>query len=76
MSRYDLPEYFAEIDDMPLTPGGKVLKRELLALIDTGRLEPELLRRLNLKRELSNSGCFPFAVYGMIVLQHPHAACA
>ena len=45
LSRYDLPEYFAEIDDMPLTPGGKVLKRELLALIDTGRLEPELLRR-------------------------------
>ena len=45
LSKYDLPEYFAEIDDMPLTPGGKVLKRELLALIDTGRLEPELLRR-------------------------------
>ena len=45
LSRYDLPEYFAEIDDMPLTPGGKVLKRELLALIDTGRLDPELLRR-------------------------------
>ena len=44
LSKYDLPEYFAEIDDMPLTPGGKVLKRELLALIDTGRLKPELLR--------------------------------
>ena len=45
LSKYDLPEYFAEIDGMPLTPGGKVLKRELLALIDTGRLDPELLRR-------------------------------
>ena len=45
LSKYDLPEYFAEIDDIPLTPGGKVLKRELLALIDTGRLVPELLRR-------------------------------
>ena len=41
LSKYDLPEYFVQIDDMPLTPGGKVLKRELLALIDTGRLNPD-----------------------------------
>ena len=45
LSKYDLPEYFAGIDHMPLTPGGKVLKRELLSFIDTGRLNPELLRR-------------------------------
>ena len=41
LSKYDLPEYFVQIDDMPLTPGGKVLKRELRALIDTGRLNPD-----------------------------------
>ncbi len=38
LSRYDLPEYLVEIDDMPLTPGGKVIKRDILALINTGRV--------------------------------------
>ena len=40
LSKYDLPEYYAEIDSMPLTPGGKVLKREVLDMIETGRLVP------------------------------------
>ena len=38
LSKYDLPEYLAETDCLPLTPGGKVLKRELLDMIETGRL--------------------------------------
>ena len=45
LSKYDLPEYFSEIDEMPLTPGGKLLKRELQALINSGRLNPLRLRR-------------------------------
>ena len=43
LSKYDLPEYFAEIDRMPLTPGGKVLKRKLLEMIEAGRLNPYTL---------------------------------
>lgn len=45
LSKYDLPEYFSELDEMPLTPGGKLLKRELQALINSGRLNPLRLRR-------------------------------
>ena len=45
LSKYDMPEYFAEVEDMPLTPGGKVMKRDLLALVDSGRLNPKPLRR-------------------------------
>ena len=45
LSKYDMPEYLVEIDNMPLTPGGKVIKRDLLALIGAGRLNPEPVGR-------------------------------
>ncbi len=41
LSKYDMPEYLVEIDDMPMTPGGKVIKRELLSLISAGRINPQ-----------------------------------
>ena len=41
LSKYDMPEYLVEIDDMPVTPGGKVIKRELLALVSAGRINPQ-----------------------------------
>ena len=44
LSKYDMPEYLVEIDDMPLTSSGKVIKRDLLALIDEGQLKPEPAR--------------------------------
>lgn len=45
LSKYDMPEYLAEIDDMPMTPGGKVSKRALLALMSVGRVNPQPVRR-------------------------------
>ena len=45
LSKYDMPEYLAEIDDMPMTPGGKVSKRDLLALMTAGRVNPQPVRR-------------------------------
>ena len=44
LSKYDMPEYLVEVDDMPMTSGGKVLKRALLDLVDSGRLKPEPVR--------------------------------
>ena len=44
LSKYDMPEYLVEIDDMPLTPGGKVSKRDLLALMSAGRVNPQPVR--------------------------------
>jgi acyl-CoA synthetase len=41
LSKFDMPEYFASVPSMPLGPTGKVLKREIVALIRDGRLVPE-----------------------------------
>lgn len=45
LSKYDMPEYLVETDDMPMTPGGKVIKRDLLALISAGRINPQPVGR-------------------------------
>jgi len=44
LSRYDMPEYFARVEAFPLTPSGKILKRELAAMARRGDLVPQSLR--------------------------------
>jgi acyl-CoA synthetase len=44
LSRFDMPEYFLQLDAMPLTSSGKILKRELVSRIKAGRLVPEPVR--------------------------------
>jgi acyl-CoA synthetase len=44
LSRYDMPEYFLQLDAFPLTASGKVLKRELADWARTGRLQPQSVR--------------------------------
>jgi acyl-CoA synthetase (AMP-forming)/AMP-acid ligase II len=44
LSRYDMPEYFLQLDEIPLTASGKILKRDLVALIQEGRLTPTPIR--------------------------------
>jgi acyl-CoA synthetase (AMP-forming)/AMP-acid ligase II len=44
LSRYDMPEYFMELERFPLTSSGKILKRELVAMARDGRLKPEPVR--------------------------------
>lgn len=39
LSKYDMPEYLAVVDDIPLLPSGKLDKRRLLELLDAGKLE-------------------------------------
>ena len=54
LSKYDMPEYFVRLDEFPLTASGKILKRELVEMVearraDAGRrsaLQPEGRRRL------------------------------
>lgn len=38
LSKYDMPEYFAEIESMPLTSNGKIAKPELRSLLRVGDL--------------------------------------
>jgi len=44
VSRYDMPEYFLQVEEIPLSANGKIVKRELLAPIEDGRLAPTPVR--------------------------------
>ena len=44
LSRFDMPEYFAAVSEIPLTSSGKILKRELVVWLADGRLKPEPVR--------------------------------
>jgi acyl-CoA synthetase len=44
LSKYDMPEWFLDIDAMPLTASGKILKRELVDMVARGELNPVAVR--------------------------------
>ncbi|SFI90483.1 class I adenylate-forming enzyme family protein [Albimonas pacifica] len=44
LSRYDMPEFFLQVPEIPLGPSGKMLKRALLPEIAAGRLAPQPIR--------------------------------
>ncbi|MEK7877845.1 MAG: class I adenylate-forming enzyme family protein, partial [Pseudomonadota bacterium] len=44
LSKYDMPEYFVAVDAFPLTPSGKILKRELVEWARSGRIRPRSVR--------------------------------
>lgn len=44
LSKYDMPEYFLEVDEIPLSASGKILKRALLPAIGAGELTPQAIR--------------------------------
>ncbi len=44
LSKFDMPEYFLALDSFPLTPSGKILKRELETQVAEAQLTPEPIR--------------------------------
>jgi acyl-CoA synthetase len=44
LSKFDMPEYYAVLTEFPLTASGKILKRELVQLVVSGRLQPQPVR--------------------------------
>jgi len=44
LSKFDMPEYFVALAEFPLTASGKILKRELVQWVQTGRLKPQSVR--------------------------------
>ena len=44
LSKHDMPEYYVELDAFPLTPSGKILKRQLMELVAGGTIKPEPIR--------------------------------
>lgn len=44
LSKYDMPEYYIELQSFPLTPSGKVLKRRLAEMVREGEIKPQSVR--------------------------------
>jgi acyl-CoA synthetase len=44
LSKYDMPEFVLELDRIPLTPSGKVRKRDLVERIERGQVSPAPVR--------------------------------
>jgi acyl-CoA synthetase len=44
LSKFDMPEYFLRLDEIPLTPNGKMLKRAIVDWITEGRVTPKPVR--------------------------------
>jgi acyl-CoA synthetase (AMP-forming)/AMP-acid ligase II len=44
LSRYDMPEYYLTLDEIPLTASGKILKRDIAAQIVEGKVVPSPVR--------------------------------
>ena len=44
LSKYDMPEFLAPADRLPLGPTGKILKRELVQWLRSGTLVPQAVR--------------------------------
>ncbi|MEK9645904.1 MAG: class I adenylate-forming enzyme family protein [Alphaproteobacteria bacterium] len=44
LSKYDMPEYFLNLESFPLTASGKILKRELIEMHRRGEIDPLSIR--------------------------------
>ncbi len=44
LSRYEMPEYFLRVSELPMTASGKVFKRELTEAVQRGDLIPQFVR--------------------------------
>lgn len=44
LSKFDMPEWFVAMQAMPLTASGKILKRDLTAMVERGELAPQPVR--------------------------------
>ncbi len=44
LSKYDMPEYFLRLDEIPVTPNGKMLKQSIVDWIKEGKVTPHPIR--------------------------------
>lgn len=49
LSKFDMPEWFIALDELPLTASGKILKRELTGMVKRGDLDLEAVRYIEKK---------------------------
>ncbi len=51
LSKYDMPEWYAAVPELPLTASGKILKRELTEMVKRGELKPQPVRYVEKKAD-------------------------
>lgn len=51
LSKFDMPEWFLKLDAFPLTPSGKILKRDLADMVARGELKPTPIRYVSPKAD-------------------------
>jgi acyl-CoA synthetase len=44
LSKFDMPEFIAQVKEIPLSASGKILKRALIPLIENGVIVPQPVR--------------------------------
>lgn len=44
LSKYDMPEFFLQVDEIPLSASGKIMKRVLVSPVSDGTLVPQAVR--------------------------------
>lgn len=49
LSKFDMPEWYLVLDQMPLTASGKILKRELAEMVKRGEIVPQPVRYVEQK---------------------------
>lgn len=49
LSKFDMPEYFVRMRELPLTASGKILKRELIEMTKRGDIKPTAIRFVSSK---------------------------
>tara|TARA_R110002020_G_scaffold170523_1_gene360249 strand:+ start:14144 stop:15769 length:1626 start_codon:yes stop_codon:yes gene_type:complete len=53
LSKFDMPEWYLTLDELPLTPSGKILKRELTEMAKRGEIKPGMVRYAEKKEPAS-----------------------
>jgi acyl-CoA synthetase (AMP-forming)/AMP-acid ligase II len=53
LSKYEMPEFFLQLDEIPLTANGKIRKGEIIHLIASGQVTPEPVRFVAPPSEIS-----------------------
>jgi acyl-CoA synthetase len=56
LSKYEMPEFFLQLDEIPLTANGKIRKGDIVQLIASGQVTPEPVRFGGPPREKSSLG--------------------
>ena len=56
LSKYEMPEFFIELADMPLMPNGKIQRQDLTKWVKEGRIVPEQVSATKVEADARSGG--------------------